>query len=246
MSHTEPFSSLPPSYAIDAIGLSRRYGRRWALADVGFRLPAGAMLLLAGRNGSGKSTLLRLLATAIRPDHGRATVAGHDLSELESVRRAVCLLGHHSYSYESLSARENLAVAARMIGADASPEAIDLVLERVGLAGRGADVISTFSAGMRKRVAFGRILMQPAEVILLDEPYGQLDPAGFAFVDQLIDSLRSEGRTIVVATHLLERGAELADYALILDEGRLRWSGRASGLPHAWSSEPSHLREVAI
>ena len=98
--------------AVETIGLSRRYGRRWALADVSLGVPEGAVVMLAGRNGSGKSTLLRVLATALRPDHGSVRIAGHDSRrELARVRASVALLGHQSYLYEALSARENLEVA---------------------------------------------------------------------------------------------------------------------------------------
>src|SRR4029077_15999092 len=99
--------------AIDAAHLARRYGRRWALADVSFQLQRGKVMMVAGRNGSGKTTLLRILATAIRADAGRATVGGFDLKQREEIRRQSALLAHHSYLYESLSARENLALISR-------------------------------------------------------------------------------------------------------------------------------------
>src|SRR5215208_6556407 len=102
--------------AVDAEALCRRYGRRWALADVSFRIAPGRSVMVAGRNGSGKSTLLRIVATAIRPDRGTARVLGHDVrAEREAVRRRTALLGHASYHYESLTALENLAVAARVL-----------------------------------------------------------------------------------------------------------------------------------
>ena len=107
------------SEAIEAEGLCRRYGRRWALVDVSVRLPRGAGLLVAGRNGSGKSTLLRVLATAIRADRGGGQVLGHDLRhDAAGVRRGVALLSHASYLYELLSALENLRITARFLGKD--------------------------------------------------------------------------------------------------------------------------------
>src|SRR5881409_4287631 len=122
--------------AIDAQNLARRYGRRWALIDVSFQLAAGRVLVVAGRNGSGKSTLLRTLATAIRPDSGSANVLGFDLvRDRYDVRKATALLSHSSYLYESLTARENLAIAARFLGAGG----IDDALARVDLAGRADD-----------------------------------------------------------------------------------------------------------
>jgi heme exporter protein A len=214
--------------AVETIGLSRRYGRRWALSDVSLGVPAGSIVMLAGRNGSGKSTLLRVLATALRPDHGSARVAGHDVRhERDQVRRAVCLLGHYSFHYEALTAHENLGIAASFLGRRYDPG----LLERVGLEGRADDPVSSFSAGMRKRLALARVLLQDAAVVLLDEPYGELDPPGFALLDRVISELRSRAATVIMATHLVDRGRALCDHALLLEEGRLAWSGVAAEMP---------------
>ena len=214
--------------AVETDGLSRRYGRRWALSDVSLTVPAGAVVMLAGRNGSGKSTLLRVLATALRPDHGHARVAGHDVGrEREAVRRKTALLAHHSFLYEALSARENLAVAASFLGRPAEPA----LLARVGLAARADDPVSSFSAGMRKRLSLARVLLQQSELVLLDEPYGELDPPGFELLDAAIAELKAGGATVVMATHLVDRGRRLCDSALLLEDGRLVWSGAAAAMP---------------
>ncbi len=157
--------------------------------------------MLAGRNGSGKSTLLRVLATALRPDHGSARVAGHDVRrEREQVRAPqVALLGHHSFLYEALTARENLEVAASFLG---RAERRGRSSRGVGLEARADDPVSSFSAGMRKRLALARVLLQDAAVVLLDEPYGELDPPGFALLDRVIGELRQRAATVIMATHL--------------------------------------------
>jgi heme ABC exporter ATP-binding subunit CcmA len=206
------------SLAIDAQNLARRYGRRWALVDVSFQLRAGNVLVVAGRNGSGKSTLFRTLATAIRPDRGAATVLGFDLvRDRYDVRKASALLSHYTYLYESLTARENLTIVARFLGGGG----IDDALARVNLAGRANDPVATFSAGMRKRLSFARVLLQDPKVVLLDEPYGQLDPEGFALVDQVVRELKARGTTVLMATHQVERGKDLADEAMFLEAGRV-------------------------
>jgi len=207
--------------AIDAEHLARRFGRRWALADVSLQVPSGSVTMVAGRNGSGKTTLLRVLSAILRPDHGRATVGGFDIVKHRlDVRRAVALLSHDSYLYESLTARENLEVFADHMGA--SRQGIMALLDRVALAARADDVVSTFSAGMRKRLSFARILLQDPSVVLLDEPYGQLDPEGFALVDDVVRELKSRGVTVVMATHQIERASRLADQSLLLAEGRVQ------------------------
>jgi len=202
----------PDQLAIDASHLARRYGRRWAVADVSFQLHRGKVMMVAGRNGSGKTTLLRILSTAIRPDRGKATVAGFDLKQREEIRRQSALLAHHSYLYESLSARENLSLVSRDTGD---------VLARVGLAGRADDPVSTFSAGMRKRLSFARVLLQKPSIVFLDEPFGQLDPEGFALIEQVVGELKSAGATVVIATHQVDRVARFADQQLALESGRV-------------------------
>jgi heme exporter protein A len=219
------------AWAIEASGLGRRYGRRWALADLSLSVRRGVRLLVTGRNGSGKSTLLRVLATASRADRGTARVAGYDIREGRAeVRRRIALLGHDSFLYDALSARENLGVAAGFLGPGADARVPDL-LRTVGLTGRADDPVSSFSAGMRKRLALARALLQPAEVYLLDEPYGELDPPGFRLLDAALDELKAKGATVLLASHLIDRGRERSDQAIVLEEGRLAWSGPAADLP---------------
>lgn len=223
-------AAVPP--AVEARGLSRRYGRRWALIDVSLRVDPGTVVMLTGRNGSGKSTLLRVLSTAIRADRGRAAIVGFDLAEQrDEARRHVALLSHHMHHYEALTALENLQVSARFLGQDARREALLPALEDVALAERADDAVMTFSAGMRKRLALARTLLQRSAVVLLDEPYGALDPPGFRLVDGVLARLRQENRTVLMATHLIERGSRHCDLGVVLEQGRLVWSGTAIDLP---------------
>jgi len=200
--------------------LARRYGRRWALAEVTFDVPPASVMMIAGHNGAGKTTLLRVLATAIRPDRGTVTIGGFDaVRQRYDVRRLTAMLSHQNYLYESLTAKENLQVAADHLGMPRGN--IGALLEQVGLAVRANDLVSTFSAGMRKRLSFARVLLQEPRVVLLDEPYGALDPPGFDLVDQVIRDLKAKGATILMATHNLERSAKLADMEMVLEAGRV-------------------------
>jgi heme exporter protein A len=225
--------------AIRAEGLCRRYGRRWALIRLDLSLEAGESLLVVGRNGAGKSTLLRLLGTALSPDQGSLSIAGFDVREQRrEARQKVALLGHHSYLFEDLTAAENLRLVAQMTGHPAHRAAIDQLLTEVGLAERRDDPVSTFSAGMRKRLAIGRLLLQRPAVALFDEPYGQLDPAGFAWLEGVFERLAAGGTTLVIATHLVARGAAVCERALLLEAGRSVWSGRADEMPDGAGLEP--------
>src|SRR3954471_8051913 len=218
--------------AVAASGLCRRYGRRWALLDVSFDVPEGALVMVAGRNGSGKSTLLRILSTAIRPDRGAVRILGQDArADRERVRQDLALLDHSTHLYEPLTALENLELVARFLRQSSSRAALLGRLAQVGLADRGDDPVRTFSAGMRKRLALARVLLQEARVLLLDEPYGDLDPPGFLLVDGLLEQLRARHATVLMATHLLRRGQALCSRALVLEAGRLVFSGPAARMP---------------
>ena len=210
--------------AIDVQHLARRYGRRWALADVTFAVPPATVMMVAGRNGAGKSTLFRVLATAIRPDRGVVRIGGFDVvRHREDVRRLTALLAHQNYLYDALSARENLQIVADHLGQ--SRAGVPDILDQVGLGARADDLVSTFSAGMRKRLSFARVLLQTPRVVLLDEPYAALDSAGLDLVDRVISELKRDGAAILVATHQWERTSTLADIALVLDGGRVVFHG---------------------
>lgn len=229
--------------AVRTKGLCRRYGRRWALVNLDLSFEPGRSVMIAGRNGSGKTTLLRVISTAIRPDRGRVLVEGRDVRwRKERIRRRLALLGHYSNTYDALTALQNLTVAARIAGVPIDRDALMGLLDRVGLGKRWDDSVSTFSAGMRKRIAFAKLLLQTdpigpndhsekASIVLLDEPYGQLDPPGFRFVDDLMHSFKKRGMTLLLATHLLDRGSWLCDDGIVLESGQLLWSGSAADLP---------------
>ena len=209
----------PPALALHDV--SKRYGRRWALARLTYSLPAGRSLLLTGHNGSGKTTLLRLVATALSPTAGKVEVLGRDVvADRDAVRREVALLSHASFLYEDLTAQQNLTLFARLIGLPSPSDTADAFLGRVGLTQRSDSPVRSFSAGMRKRLAIARLLMKAPSIALLDEPFGELDPAGIAAMEGIIGELKASGVTVVLATHLVEQGMALCEERLHLQEGR--------------------------
>ncbi len=200
--------------AIELEKLGRAYGERAALADVSLTVEAGRTLVVFGPNGAGKSTLLRILATLLRPTAGTVRVLGEELPRRAwAVRGRIGLLGHEPLLYRELSARENLRYHARL---HQVPEArIEELLDAVGMARRAQDPVATLSRGMVQRVAVARAVLHDPELLLLDEPRANLDPAAAELVDPLL-----RGRTRVVTSHDPAGGLADADIALGLRGGR--------------------------
>jgi heme exporter protein A len=208
--------------AIDIRDVSKRYGPRWALARLTYSLPVGRSLLLTGHNGSGKTTLLRMIATASFPTAGQLLVLGKDSrTERDVIRQRVALLSHASFLYEDLTASQNLVVLGRLMGLENPAKDAAALLDRVGLTARTNNPVRQFSAGMRKRVAIARLLLKAPALALLDEPFGELDPAGIAQMEGLIAELKAKGTTLVLATHQVEQGIRLTEERLHLENGRL-------------------------
>jgi len=228
---------MPP--VIQTRDLSRRFGTRWAYSRIDLEVEAGERVLLIGANGSGKTTLLRSLATLLRPTSGALQLFGMDpRADLHAVRRRLGFFSHKTGLYEDLSARDNLAVLARLAGKQAGRSELTARLAEVGLEDR-PDSIRRFSAGMRRRVALAALLLTEPELILLDEPFSALDPAG---VSQVADLIRSLPGTVVVTSHQVERAASLCQRAVLLQGGQLRWQGRAE---QAWAAWRASQREDA-
>jgi ABC-type multidrug transport system ATPase subunit len=219
-----------PPPAIELDGLTRRYGERVALQDVSLAVPAGATLVVFGPNGAGKSTLLRVLATLLRPHGGTARVLGHPLpGEGWAVRGRIGLLGHAPLLYRDLSGRENLAFHARLHGVPLA-RAAELI-ERVGLSARADDKVHTYSRGMVQRLAVCRAVLHEPDVLLLDEPRANLDPAAGELVEPLIGA--ASGRTRIVTSHDPAGGLAEADLALGLRAGRAELFGPAADVDTA-------------
>jgi len=208
--------AAPPA-AIELDGLTRRYGERVALQDVTLTVPAGTTLVVFGPNGAGKSTLLRVLATLLRPHSGVVRVLGRALPDDGwAVRGRIGLLTHEPLLYRDLSGRENLRFHARLHGVPF--DRVEELLERVGLRLRADDRVHTYSRGMVQRLAVCRAVLHDPDVLLLDEPRANLDPAAADLVEPLIGA--ASGRTRVVTSHDPVGGLAEADIALGLRGGR--------------------------
>jgi heme exporter protein A len=203
--------------AIEVEGLARHYGEREALSDVSLSLPAGKTLVVFGPNGAGKTTLLRVLATLLRPHDGAVRVLGRSLpDEAWAVRGKVGLLGHEPLLYRELTARENLRFHARLH--DVGQQRVGELLELVQMAKRADEPLRNLSRGMVQRVAVARAVLHEPQLLLLDEPRSNLDPAAIELVDPLIGA--ASGRTRVICSHDPGGGLAEADLVLGLRAGR--------------------------
>ena len=221
--------------ALELRALTRRYGERLALADVTVTVEAGQTLAVLGPNGAGKTTLLRLLATLLRPHAGEVRVLGHALpQESWAVRGRIGLLGHEPLLYRELSARENLEFHAALHGV--ATDRVEQLLSAVAMERRAEEPLRTLSRGMVQRVAVCRALLHDPELLLLDEPRANLDPAASELVEPLIG--RASGRTRVIVSH--DPAGVLAEADLVL--GLVR--GRVQLLTAPDQIDPSTLREL--
>jgi heme exporter protein A len=212
----------PPPPAVATHALARLFGRNAALAGVSLQVERGRLVALTGPNGAGKTTLLRILATSLRPSFGGAEVDGIDVADEPAlVRPRVAYLSHATGLYDDLTARENLRFAATMFGRPDGTDAVAAALAEVGLSLDADRRVRGFSAGMRRRLALGRLLLGSPSLVLLDEPHAALDADAMALVDTLVLAWRERGATVLVASHHADRIHDVADGWARLDGGLL-------------------------
>jgi heme ABC exporter ATP-binding subunit CcmA len=204
--------------AVDDV--SRHFGRRRALTRISFKAKAGSILGLLGPNGAGKSTLLAILATLLQPTSGTVRY-GSVTAASAPLRGRIGMLGHDLYLYPELTARENLKFFSALYGAADPAAAADGALGHAGLSDRGDDPVSSFSRGMRQRVALERALIHAPRLALLDEPFTGLDEASVAALIIRLRGLRDGGAIVVLATHDLDVAEGLFDEAVFLRAGRM-------------------------
>jgi heme exporter protein A len=202
--------------------VSRHFGRRRALAHVSLECRAGEILGLLGPNGAGKSTLLAVAATLMTPSAGAVrygTVTAREGGA--ALRSRIGLLAHDLHLYPELTALENLEFFARLYLLPDARSRAEAALARAGLDSRASDPVSSYSRGMRQRLALERALLHDPRLVLLDEPFTGLDDDASRALVARLSALREEDRIVLVATHDLETVEPLVDRVAVLREGRL-------------------------
>jgi ABC-2 type transport system ATP-binding protein len=213
----------PPNHssewAVETHGLTKRFGENVAVNDVELLVPRGCAFGYLGPNGAGKTTLIRMLLGLTHADAGTMSLLGHRVPQHRDLALArIGAIVDEPRFHAHLTGRQNL----RILAAAREPAAkgrIDAALERVGILHRADDKVSKYSMGMRQRLGVAACLLGDPQLLILDEPMNGLDPAGMLDMRDMINSLVSEGRTVVLSSHLLDEVERTCDSVAIVDRG---------------------------
>jgi ABC-2 type transport system ATP-binding protein len=213
--------------AIETTGLRKDYGRTTVLHDLTLTVAPGEIFGFLGPNGAGKTTTVKILMGLVRPTAGEARIFGQPTGDRQA-RRRVGYLPENFRFHDWLTGAGLLDVHGRLAGLSVAERQarIPEVIERVGLAGRGDSRIRTYSKGMTQRIGLAQAIFHRPDLVLLDEPTSALDPVGRREVRDLIRSLRDDGITVFLNSHLLSEVEMVCDRVAIIDHGRVVRSGR--------------------
>ena len=204
-------------------GLTKAFGTTTAVRELTFAAPAGAVTGFLGPNGSGKTTTLRMILGLVRPTSGTATIGGMRYQDLPRPRAVVGAVLESTGFHPGRRAREHLRVIATANGV--ADGRVAEVLDQVGLADAATRRVGEFSLGMRQRLGLASAMLTDPQVLLLDEPGNGLDPAGIAWLRGMLRGLASEGRTVLVASHVLGEVTQTVERVVIVTAGQLRFAG---------------------
>ena len=205
--------------------LTKRYGKITAVNNLSFSIPRKSVFGLLGPNGSGKTTTLGMILDVIEKDSGDFS---WEFDHTGNERKKIGAILESPNFYPYLSARKNLKLVCEIKEVD--EKVVDPILKQVGLFDRKDDAFKTYSLGMKQRLAIGSALLSNPEVLILDEPTNGLDPKGIVEIRQLIRDIAAEGRTIILASHLLDEVQKVCTHFCVLDHGSLIFSGEVEAL----------------
>lgn len=232
------------SLAIDADGLTKRFGSTTVVDGVDLAVPRGAVYGFLGPNGAGKTTTMRMLTTLTRPTAGTATIAGAPITDRDAVRDRIGYLPETPPVFDELTGLEQLQYVARLrnVPGETAAERIDYWLERFDLADDAGKRISDYSKGMTQKVGLVQALVHEPAVIFLDEPTSGLDPRAARTVIDAIAEMAAAGHTVFLSTHILPVVEELADSVGVLADGHLV----AEGPPAELTAQLEHGEDSTL
>jgi oleandomycin transport system ATP-binding protein len=231
--------------AIEAHGLTKRFGKTQALAGIDLEVAEGRVLGVLGPNGAGKTTAVRILATLLRPDAGTARVAGHDVvHEAAAVRRAIGLTGQYASVDEDLTGIENLVMIGQLLDLSRRQARVraDELLAEFDLTDAGKRLAKTYSGGMRRRLDLAASLVGRPSVVYMDEPTTGLDPSKRDDVWEMIRQLTRQGTTVLLTTQYLEEADALAEEITVIDHGLVIAHDTPQGLKRQLGGQTLEVR----
>ena|SRR5690606_21111455 len=202
--------------------LTKKFGKTLAVDNLSFSVEKGNVYGLLGPNGSGKSTTLGMILNVVNPTDGQWRWFGKEHS-IESLKKVGAIIERPNF-YPYLSAEKNLDIVSQIKGAAKSK--IDEKLEIVGLLDRKKDKFSSYSLGMKQRLAIAAAMLNDPDVLILDEPTNGLDPQGIIKIREIILEIAAKGTTIILASHLLDEVEKVCSHVVILEKGKTLYSGR--------------------
>ncbi|MHB8575241.1 MAG: ABC transporter ATP-binding protein [Dehalococcoidia bacterium] len=233
--------------AIDTHGLVKRFGDTTAVAGLDLTVQRGEIFGFLGPNGAGKTTTMRMLAALLKPTEGSIRVAGVDvLRDPLAARRLIGFVPESPYLYDKLTGREFLDFMAGLFGVQRPAGQIEQLLALFDLTECGDDLIESYSRGMRQKIGLAGVLLHEPAVLLLDEPTNSLDPRSARTVKDLLVGLRSQGRAVLLSTHVLEIAEHLCDRVAIVDRGTLVASGTLAELRLRTGGGDESLEDVFL
>jgi ABC-2 type transport system ATP-binding protein len=215
------------SVVLEVTNLSKRFGRLQAVNSISFSVERGNVYGLLGPNGSGKSTTLGILLSTINASEGNWSWFGNSGTSSQNLKKIGAIIEHPNF-YTYLSAEKNLKIVCQI--KEAPYSRIENVLKLVGLYERKKDRFSTFSLGMKQRLAIASAMLNNPEVLILDEPTNGLDPEGIIQIREIIKSIANQGTTIILASHLLDEVEKVCSHVIILKKGVSLYCGSVAGI----------------
>ena len=229
---------------IDIQSISKWFGNVVAVNDVSLQVNPGITGLL-GPNGAGKTTLLHMIAGLAKPSEGEVKVIGEPVRDNPQLYHRIGFMSEHESVYGFLTGREFVEFAARLYGLEPLSPPVDRAIEQVGLTDVQGRTLSTYSRGMRQRMRLAATLVHDPEVLLLDEPLNGTDPRQRIEFQNLMRKLASEGRTILISSHILEEVELLAGSILLMVSGKLAAAGDFRAIRAKLDERPYKVRIVA-